>query len=89
MIGAPPDDDGDHPYTVLFRTASAAGGNGVNVQETITLSDDDRKAIVEIVDDITNTVNVGLKRCTRPGTWASPPTSRRGAPSRARHRPPS
>lgn len=61
MISAPLD-DAKVNYTVLLRTPSISGGNGINIQETTTLVQDDRKAIIDMLADITKAVNGGLTR---------------------------
>lgn len=62
LIRAPLDAARHYEYTVLLRTPTMEGANGINIQASSTLVEQDRRALKDIIDEVTSAVDDGLTR---------------------------
>lgn len=62
LLQSPLDKHHSYQYTVLLRTPSEPGSQGINIRGSSTLVRQDRNAINSLIDNVTEAVNRGLIR---------------------------
>lgn len=62
LLQSPLDQQRRYTYTMLLRTASEPGSHGINIQDTSTVVEQDRNAMMEMIDSVTRAIDRGLAR---------------------------
>ncbi len=83
LLRYPPDGRGRHQYEVLLRTPSDRGGQGVNIQDSSTLVEQDRRTFLRLINRIASKdsqVRGTLEVQPAPTDEAAPPAATPAAP---------
>ncbi|MCW5853383.1 MAG: CHAT domain-containing protein [Anaerolineae bacterium] len=81
LLRYPPDGRGRHQYEVLLRTPSDRGGQGVNIQDSSTLVEQDRLTFLRLINRIASKDSQVRGLLAEQATPATTPTDSSAAPA--------